>query len=246
MKIDYPKRHKLANLPTAIIPLNTLSKQFDKTNIWLKRDDLTGIELSGNKIRKLEYLLYEATNHGAERILTCGGLQSNHCRTAAYASLKLGLKVTLFLRGNDESPGIANHLLNKLTGADIVYLTKEEYNDVDAYMAEAASSYNDVCYVIPEGGSNETGAWGYIRCYHEILKQQEELNITFDAIIVATGSGGTHAGLLLGNKIYSGPEVFSVIVCDDKNYFITKIGKICDSFVKKYAFIDICRFASVI
>jgi D-cysteine desulfhydrase len=235
MKFDIPESLHFANLPT---PLEKI-KAPGNYNLWIKRDDMTGLELSGNKIRKLNFLFKEALDRGADGIITCGGLQSNHCRTAAYLAQKLGLDCVLFLRGKATDDPNGNYLLNLLTNAGIHYVTKEEYDNIDNIMDDEARRQRNLAqnyYVIPEGGSNATGALGYCQCFYEIKDQLGEEGLPIEAVAVASGSGGTHAGLLAG-KILSGSNIniFSVNVCDTAVYFKTKIQSILDQFFIKYA-----------
>ncbi len=233
MKLKIPQKINLAYLPTPIRQLGNWSRKAGHGSIWIKRDDLTGIELSGNKIRKLEFLLAEAEYRGAKHVVTCGGIQSNHCRTTAYAAAQLGMNCTLFLRGEASHQATGNELLDRLTGCSINYVTAEEYEKIDEIMAGFAAA-NESVYVIPEGGSNATGAWGYVSCFNEIEKQNALLDLPIDTIVVATGSGGTHAGLLLG-KLLSNSKltVCSVNVCDDAGYFKHKISSIIREFALK-------------
>lgn len=229
-----PKSLNLTQLKTPIIELSGQNK----TRIWLKRDDLTGIELSGNKIRKLDFLLQEAIEKKAQGIITCGGLQSNHCRAVAYAGVKLGLETILFLRGTPEKQPTGNHFLNLLVGATIHYVTHEEYLEIDSIMEQKSQKLAEQgkqFYIIPEGGSNEIGAWGYIKCFYEITEQIEAKNIPIDAIAVSTGSGGTHAGLLLGKLLKNSDiDIISINVCDDAEFFKDRIYGIIKKFEQKY------------
>ncbi len=229
-----PKSLNLTQSKTPIIELNGQNK----ARIWLKRDDLTGIELSGNKIRKLDFLLQDAIEKKAQGIITCGGLQSNHCRAVAYAGVKLGLKTILFLRGTPEKQPTGNYFLNLLVGATIHYVTHEEYHEIDSIMekkSQKLAEQGKQFYIIPEGGSNEIGAWGYIKCFYEITEQIEANNISIDAIAVSTGSGGTHAGLLLGKLLKNSDiDVISINVCDDAEFFKDRIYGIIKKFEKKY------------
>ena len=219
-----PDRIALARLPT---PLEAL--HFDwkgrAHRLWVKRDDLTGTVISGNKIRKLEYLLCDAKNRGAQRVLTCGGLQSNHCRATAVAAARLGLQSTVYLRVRQPerlaSPPSGNWRICAQVGADIRFVTPEDYAERDALMANDAGP-NDV--VIPEGGSNALGAWGYIRAVDEMSEQWQEPPTS---IVCAVGSGGTLAGLLMGvaRRGLQIP-VFGVCVCDDRDTFQTIVARI--------------------
>jgi D-cysteine desulfhydrase len=234
--INFPSSFGFTYAPTPIIELKSRTAQ----RLWLKRDDLTGIELSGNKIRKLDFLFRQAIDEGAEGIITCGGLQSNHCRAAAYLSRKVNLACLLYLRGSAEEVPTGNYFLNLLSGAEIRYVNRETYHQIDAVMEEAAASLQEKgkkYYIIPEGGSNEIGAWGYCRCFIEIVEQTRQLEIPVDAIVVASGSGGTHAGLLIGKMIEKSTiDIISVNVCDNAEYFKRKITQIIRRFEKRYDF----------
>jgi D-cysteine desulfhydrase len=232
--LTFPKSLNLTLPKTPIVEISGKNN----TRIWLKRDDLTGMELSGNKIRKLDFLIQDAIENNANGIITCGGLQSNHCRAAAYASTKVGLESILFLRGEPEEKPTGNFFLNLLVGATIHYVTPEEYQIIDSIMEKKSHELKNEgkqFYVIPEGGSNEVGAWGYIKCFNEILEQLIEQNLSIDAIAVSTGSGGTHAGLYLGKLLNrSAIDVISINVCDDAEFFKTKIKNIVDNFAQRY------------
>jgi len=165
-------------------------------------------------------------------------LQSNHCRATAYAGAQLGLETILFLRGLPEEQPTGNYFLNLLVGATIHYVTQDEYNEIDSIMehkSQERAKLGKRFYVIPEGGSNEIGAWGYIKCFYEITEQIESNSISIDAIAVSTGSGGTHAGLLIGKLLKnSNIDIISINVCDDANFFKNKISGIINKFEHKY------------
>jgi D-cysteine desulfhydrase len=171
--LSYPPRLDLARIPT---PLERLARLSDKlgVEVLFKRDDMTGVGLTGNKVRKLEFLLAEALEQKARVVLTCGGAQSNHARATALACAKLGLESRLILRvPNPDSPPPTegNLLLDKLVGAEIVWITPEEYADRANLMAAMAARLTKLgrsAYVIPEGGSNHLGAWGYIKAVEEL------------------------------------------------------------------------------
>lgn len=213
--------------------------------IFFKRDDLTGCELSGNKVRKLEYLLADAREKGADTVITCGGAQSNHCRATAVAAVKCGLGCTLMLRTEDPAtppPHEGNILLDKLTGARILWVSPVEYRDREKKFAIEAKRLREAGktpYIIPEGGSNHIGSWGYVMAMQEIdadLKAQGITDFQNTTVLSATGSGGTTAGLILGAKMFNlGLTVQGVNVCDDEAYFMREIHKICRLFCKKYS-----------
>lgn len=189
----------LANIPTPLQEVKIEGRKF-----LIKRDDLTGMELSGNKIRKLEYLLYQAKKEKADYIFTCGGEQSNHARATAIAALKVGIKTKLFLWGEDSRLSDGNLFLNKMTGAEILYLNKKNYNYVNSIMQEESellSKKGKHVFVIPEGGSTTTGIKGYISWVDELSKQMELKNL--DGILLAAGTGGTAAGILTGLALHN-------------------------------------------
>lgn len=208
-----PPRVPLARLPTPIEPLDRLSDHWGGPRIFVKRDDLTGSLLTGNKVRKLEFCLGEAVAQGAKRVATCGGLQSNHCRATAVACAQLGLACTVFLRCT-AAPETAdgNHLLDVLVGAEVRFVTPEEYR----HLKPPADAY-----WIPEGASNEVGMWGYLAACEEMKERR------FAAIVHAVGSGGTTAGLVAGKAIHDvEAPLVGVCVCDDAAFFHGKIESI--------------------
>jgi D-cysteine desulfhydrase len=209
------------------------------TRFWLKRDDHTGSELSGNKVRKLEYLFAEALATGATHVVTCGGEQSNHARATAMAAAQLGLGSVLVLRTDDPArppAATGNILLDQLVGARLRWISRPQWKQRAELMAEEAArvrAEGGVPYVIPEGGSNALGSWGYLRCARELTDDlaaiaSPEAPVT---VVYACGSGGTGAGLLLGAKLFGwaarGIRLAGVNVCDDRAYFVEAIGRIC-------------------
>ena len=220
----------LANLPTKIEKLERLSEEFG-TNLYIKRDDHTGSEISGNKVRKLEYLAKDAQDNGYNLLITCGGIQSNHCRATVAVATKLGMKSAVLLRIDAQPPVVGNYFLDKLMGADVKFCTRPEYSnsrgEIMEAMAEEYRKQGYKPYVIPEGASNEIGTLGYYNCMNEIVAQEKEMGITFDTVVVATGSGGTAAGLYLANELHGyGKRVVSMAVCDDIAYFTEIIDRI--------------------
>lgn len=239
MSINYPPKISLANLPTPIEKLERLSELWGGPEIYVKRDDLTGMALSGNKIRKLEFVIAEACNQGADLLITCGGIQSNHARATAIAATKLGMKSYLVLRGQEGSEVNGNLFLDLLVGAKIKYITSEDYSTrVDEIMADLAGQLKKEGhhpYVIPEGASNELGSMGYLAATEEIVEQLKIMKLNVDYIVCAVGSGGTHAGLLLGQKLYKQDyQIIGFNVCDDEHYFVQKISRISQKAIKRF------------
>jgi len=205
----------------------------------VKRDDLTGMALSGNKIRKLEFVIAEAQNQGADLLITCGGIQSNHARATAAAATKVGMKSYLVLRGQEGGEADGNLMLDFLVGAKVKYITPEDYsNRVGEIMAELADDLRREGfhpYIIPEGASDELGAIGYLAGSEEIISQLKELDLEIDYLLCAVGSGGTYAGLLLGQKLHQQRfQVLGVNVCDDEAYFVNKIAKISAQAIDRF------------
>jgi D-cysteine desulfhydrase len=196
--------------------------------IFIKRDDLTGAPLSGNKVRKLDFVLSDAASRQADTLITCGGIQSNHARATAVLAAQLGMQSILVLRGSPQAVPQANLLLDKLVGAHIRYITPDEYRRVLPLMEQIASEEAKYRgrkpYIIPEGASNALGSCGYIRAAQEIKDQQQALGVEFDAIVIPVGSGGTIAGLLMGKKLYGlRSDIIGICVCDTADYFTHKI-----------------------
>lgn len=225
------KKLSLASLPTPIEKLSDLSQSLHQ-NIYMKRDDLTDMVASGNKIRKLEYALAQALDQGADMLITCGGLQSNHARATAAIAARLHLKCTLLLRkekGNNEFNG--NCFLDDLLGANLHIKEYEDFQqNKEKYLNDLKKEYEQKGfkpYIIPMGASNGIGTLGYIDAYQEILDYEKENNITFDTIICAVGSGGTYAGLYIANALAKQPkDIVGFNVCDSAAYFQNEIHQI--------------------
>jgi D-cysteine desulfhydrase family pyridoxal phosphate-dependent enzyme len=192
------------NLLHALEPLPRLSAAVGGPQLWAKRDDCTGLALGGNKVRKLEYLLGEALAQGADTVITAGGFQSNHARQTAAAAARLGLRCLLILI--DWVPGRApayrtngNLILDDLFGARVEL--RPGTADVDAEMTRAAERYvveGRKPYIIPMGGSSALGLIGYVQAARELLEQARVQRVEFTHVVLASASGGTHAGLALG------------------------------------------------
>jgi D-cysteine desulfhydrase len=233
------RRLPIARLPTPLEPLPRLSASLG-VDLRVKRDDLTGSHLAGNKIRKLDYLLADAIDQGATHVLTCGGLQSNHARATALAAAPLGLIPVLLLRtpfglpADIPTPPIGNVLLDRLAGAEIHTCTPAAYRSermaLLAALADHIRREGGTPYIVPEGGSNARGSLGYVACAREIIRQhRDETGDAPDLIVTATGSGGTLAGLALGCEAAGErTRVIGVAVCDDAPYFEHIVRRIAD------------------
>lgn len=193
-------RVHLAQLPTPLEHADRLSEAWG-ADIWIKRDDLTGFGLSGNKVRKLEYHMKAALDASASTVITCGATQSNHSRATAIAAARMGLRTVLYLRTTDGQPPDevwGNHLLQRLAGAECRFITPEEYDDRDAIMAAAASEIEGA-WVIPEGASDALGSRGFVNAMHELAVQVEDFEGPF-TLWHACMSAGTTAGLVRGAR----------------------------------------------
>ncbi len=205
----------------------------DGCSAWIKRDDQTGITLSGNKARKLEFLLADAVERGCDTVITCGGIQSNHSRATAVAAREHGLDCHLVLntRAPEDDPGIrGNLLLDRLVGAELHLISWHDYQRRDGLLRDLARELEadgKRPYVIPEGGSNALGTWGYIEAVRELEEQLRTEGLQIDDIFSACGSGGTAAGLSLGVALCGLPiRVHVVNVCWDADHFHARVDAI--------------------
>lgn len=200
------KRVRIANLPTEIQKMEKSSDKYG-LGIYLKRDDFTGIETSGNKVRKLEFSIGEAIEKGSDTIITAGALQSNHCRSTAAVCAKLGLNCELVIKGEQPDDFEGNLFLSNILGARTHYISPDDsVDDKMEEIREELSKKGKKAYTIPIGASNAIGSLGYAETMEEILKQEKELGLEFDALVVTVGSGGTYAGLWYANEALDKPK----------------------------------------
>lgn len=197
-------RRRYTPHPTPIEPLRRLSRELGGPEVWIKRDDLLGLAGGGNKTRKLEFLVAEALAQGADTLVTQGAVQSNHCRLTLAAAVREGMRCRLVLEqrvpGSYKPEASGNNLLFDLLGVEGVTVV-DGGTDMAAAMATVADDVRaggGRPYVIPGGGSTPLGAMGYVACAEELLAQSFEMGVAFDRVVVASGSAGTHAGLLVG------------------------------------------------
>ena len=187
------------------------------------------MEVSGNKIRKLEFTIAHALDEGCDVLITCGGVQSNHCRATAILGARLGIKVHLILRGEKPEHPDGNLLMDYLVGAEISYLSQREWGIHVELANELQQQYHQQgskAHFIPVGATDEIGLWGYIAASEELKNDFETNGISPDYIVTATGSGGTQGGLVVGSKLFDLPgQVVAFNVCDDAEYFDNKIRK---------------------
>jgi len=238
MLIKFPESIEAAMKPTPIQKLKSFPDLPSNFEILIKRDDLTGFSLSGNKVRKLEFLLHDALRNKADTLITCGGFQSNHARATAILGAEYGLKTHLVLFG-DGSPQLDGNLfLDKLVGATTQYVPEDQFKLVDSIMSELASQLKASGrrpYIIPEGASNQLGVWGYIKASLEMKRQLSKTKRKVNKIVTAVGSGGTYAGLWLGAKMLNWKvEIYGINVKDTAQLFVDRIYNLIMDTKKKF------------
>lgn len=200
--INYFPRVPICHLPTPLMELRRLSKTLDGPKILMKRDDLTGLALGGNKTRKLEYLLGQALSQRCDTVITGGALQSNHCRQTAAASAAVGLECHLALGGNQPDCPQGNFLLDCLLGATIHWCGEFRKGERIPGIAAQLAGEGRKPYIIPYGGSNTTGALGFVAAIAEVKQQLAQQGNRVDCIVIPSSSGGTHVGMTVGLDVH--------------------------------------------
>lgn len=236
-----PPRIPLAQLPTPLERLERLSAAWGGPTIWVKRDDLTGFELSGNKVRKLEFHLAAARAAGADTVITCGAVQSNHCRAAALAAARLGLRSVLVVRTADGRPVVptGNHLLHHIGATEVVTITPEAYDERDAVMQAIAadqSGRGHSCWIIPEGASDALGMWGFVLAMRELAEQFDAAGLERPPTIWhAASSGGTTAGMAWAvDRLKLGTPIIASSVGDTAADLEVRVNAIWDDAVDEF------------
>ncbi|MEM9690391.1 MAG: D-cysteine desulfhydrase, partial [Pseudomonadota bacterium] len=211
-RLDTFPRCRLAHLPTPLEFLPRLTEHLGGPDIYVKRDDCTGLGSGGNKTRKLEFVMAQALAEGATCVITQGAVQSNHARQTAAAACKLGLSCELLFENRVVEPEqeylhSGNVLLDRMFGATIRHYPKgHDMNDAMASVADEWRSRGETPFVIPGGASNATGALGYVDCARELLVQADDAKLEIGHVVHATGSAGTQAGLVAGFRV-SGSDI---------------------------------------
>lgn len=200
MLTDKLRRVSIAHLPTPLEPLPRLTAQLGGPELWIKRDDQTGLATGGNKARKLEFLVADALSQEADTLVTAGAAQSNHARQTAAAAAKFGLDRVLVLRGEEPPQVQGNLLLDRLLGAEVRWAGSTPLPEAMAQVAQELRAAGRRPYVVPYGGSNPIGASGYVAAMEELLAQCAERDLHFDHIVLPSSSGGTQAGLMVGAR----------------------------------------------
>ncbi len=255
MKLDKLPRFNLAEFPTPIHYLKTLTKSCQGPDIYMKRDDLTSLGMGGNKTRKLEFLVGQALADGADTLVTAGGIQSNHCRLTAAAACKAGLACELVLNGTKPVVPNGNLLLDTIFKARVHYCQRESRDAVLVQVAQDLASSGKKPFVIPIGGSNGIGSVGYVNAMVELKDQLSSMALKPSAIVFASSSGGTQAGLTLGARLTgftgeilgvsidqtkTGEDSFLPVLTEIANETATRIGS--DMILKEADFSLNCDY----
>ena len=224
-------RLRFAHLPTPVETLPRLCDALGGPPLLIKRDDQTGLAFGGNKTRKLEFLVAEAREQGAKTLISGGALQSNHCRQTAAAAARFGFECILVLTGDKSQRASGNLLLDQLFGAEIVYVADRK--DRDGILQETfnrATNEGKKPYLVPYGGSNATGALGYVFAMKELIDQ----NVSADWVVFASSSGGTQAGLLLGQRIFGfSGRVLGISVDESEEWLTGEVSKLASATSEK-------------
>ena len=251
-RIDKYHRVKLASLPTPLEKLENLTERLERFDVFLKRDDLTGLAFGGNKARKLDFIIADAVHKGADTLITWGGVQSNWCRQVAAAAAMIGMRsiLVLFKSSTSSSGDDGNLLLDRLFDADVRIVEAEAISNMlelasvrrflDPIVEETKRSGN-VPYLLPIGGSLVEGSmdqpWGsiaYVKAFAELLEQATADGVRIDSVVLATGSGSTQAGLLVGARLLSpSTRIVGVTVYASKQKMTEYVRTISDATIQQ-------------
>ena len=239
--IVYPDRISLARVPTPFEPMERLTQLVGGPPLWIKRDDMTGLELTGNKSRKLEFLIAQAKAQGCDTLFTYGGIQSNHCRATAAVGAKLGFKVRLILRGDrpNEAPD-GNLLLDHLFGADVSFVSPQDFTaNKQAILDQTLDELRRQGlkpYYFPVGASTPLGVWAYVKCLEELREQTRQAGVQLRHIVTACGSGGTAAGLILGRALLGWKDlsIWAVAVTLNEAFWRADLKKLLEDTCNEY------------
>lgn len=225
-------RLRFAHLPTPVEELTRLSQALGGPHILVKRDDQTGLAFGGNKTRKLEFLVAEALEQGARTLMTGGALQSNHCRQTAAAAARYGLDCILVLNGEMPDKPTANLLLDQLFGAELVTIPDRSLRDQTLHNTfDKATTEGRKPYLVTYGGSSPTGALGYAFAMEEFMLQ----NVEADWIVFGTSSGGTHAGLVLGQRVFGFKgKVLGISIDEPEDWLKTRVSQLASDASEKF------------
>jgi D-cysteine desulfhydrase len=234
-----PARIELALAPTPILKLDRLSRRLG-VELHVKRDDLTGLLESGNKVRKLEFLVGEALQQGADTLVTCGALQSNGCRAVAAVAARLGLRAVLLVRGAPPATYDGNLLLGRLLGAEVRYCPEADFaraGEIMETLGAEVRAGGGRPYLIPESGANEVGALGYLECAVELSEQINHGAPRFDTVVISAFTGGSQAGLLLGKRLAGLPgEIVGVPIARPAERVRQHVVETMGAAIRRYGF----------
>ncbi len=240
MDINDVNKLSLGCFPTPLHELSNLSRVLGGPKIYIKRDDLTGLALGGNKTRKLEFLLAQALAQGCDTVITAGAIQSNHCRQTAAAAAMLGLSCHLVLGGIEPDQVQGNLLLNHLLASHIHWAGEKRKGEGIPDLVNKLEQQGRKPYVVPYGGSNALGALGFVHASYELLAQTSELGENFTHIVFASSSGATHAGLELGKALFEkGYEVLGIAIDKDElddGSFAARVAGLANNAAERLSF----------
>jgi len=235
-----PERISLARLPTPLVPLERLGAELGGAQVWIKRDDLTGLEVSGNKVRKLEYVAADALARGCDTLVTEGTPQSNHCRATAAVCARLGLgSVLLFRPPAPASVPQGNHLLDVLFGSETRSYERAEYaarreQIIAEVLAELRAAGRRPRWT-PAGSSEPLGCWGYIKAAAELDEQLAAAGLGVCDVVIAISSAGTYTGALLGRLLRGAAwDLWAVPVSDDVAYHLSAVRTLAQATITQY------------
>lgn len=238
---DLPKE-PLAFLPTPLHEMKNLGESLGLNSLWIKRDDQTGAAFGGNKTRKLEYVVGDAKTIKADTLVTVGGVQSNHCRQTASVAATMGLRCILLLGGEEPETYTGNVLLNRFMGAEMKFFPDESYITLNTRMDEIMNTLTEfglTPYAIPAGAAMPVGVIPYAKAMEELKDQFEQHNTFPEKMIVAVGTGGTQAGMIIGAHMLDlDVDIIGVTVSQSAEEMETKVKNLIDRTVETYPEID--------
>ena len=218
-------RVSLGHLPTPLHALPRFTEKLGGPQLFVKRDDQTGLATGGNKTRKLEFLAADALEHKADTLITAGAPQSNHARQTAAAAARMGMRCVLVLRGQPPAERQGNLLLDELLGAQVRWAERDAVPATMETVAAELRTQGRTPYIIPYGGSNPVGATGYVAAMEELMEQALPMGLRFDRMVFASSSGGTQAGLVVGAKAtgYTG-QVLGISVDEKREVLQARVA----------------------
>ncbi len=242
MKPENVEKIQLGIFPTPLQEMKNLEEKIGVKNLYIKRDDMTDVGMSGNKIRKLEYLIKEAMGEGCDTLLTYGGPQTNHGRLVVASAVRCKMHSVLLLDGERPAYASGNIILDEMMGADVRFIGDGDKEKLTQEIIDEYAAKGHKVYVIPVGGSNAVGALGYVNMVKELMEQMKEMNIAPKYIVSACGSMGTFCGLWAGIKYYNAPfEVIPVAVNPKTTYREDKAAALINEISEKYELGFTCK-----